>query len=266
MGDAPVGSSLAGRRALVCGASRGIGRAIAILFAKAGANVTAIARDGDALAATVSELTGDGGEHTSIAVDLTDFDSLTHEVERAIGHGGDFDILVNNSGGPVAGPANEAEPDVFRQAFQQHLLASQVLVRLVAPGMKRRGLGRIINIISTSVKEPIPGLGVSNTVRGAVANWAKTLAYELGPHGITVNNILPGYTKTDRLTYILEQRAKRDGTSLDAVERQAMARVPLGRFARPDEIASAAVFLASDAAAYINGINLPVDGGRTLSL
>ena len=266
MGDASSRFSLTGRRALVCGASRGIGRAIATLFAEAGANVTAIARDGDSLAAMVSELARGSDEHTPIAVDLTQFDSLTEAVERASGQEGDFDILVNNSGGPVAGPASEAEPDAFRQAFQQHLLASQVLVKLVAPGMKRRGVGRIINVISTSVKEPIPGLGVSNTVRGAVANWAKTLAYELGPHGITVNNLLPGYTKTDRLTYIFGQRAERDGTSLDAVERQAMARVPLGRFARPDEIASAALFLASDAAAYINGINLPVDGGRTLSL
>ncbi|MEM9057277.1 MAG: SDR family oxidoreductase, partial [Pseudomonadota bacterium] len=176
------------------------------------------------------------------------------------------DVLINNTGGPPAGPANAATTDAFQAAFQQHLLANHLLMRAVLPGMKAAGGGRIVNVISTSVKEPIPGLGVSNTIRGAVASWAKTLAAELGPHNITVNNVLPGFTDTERLTEIFGGKAEKTGLSVADVEAQARTQVPLGRFAQPEEIAAAVLFLASDMASYVSGTNLVVDGGRTGSL
>lgn len=258
--------SLKGRRALICGASRGIGAAIARLFAEAGASVNALARNRISLLEVVESLPAADIEHRAMVVDVNDLAALRQSVIHEQGDGAPFDILVNNSGGPPSGAASEASTESFQQAFHQHLLASQVLVGLLSDGMKTRGRGRIINIISTSVKEPIPGLGVSNTVRGAVASWGKTLASELGPDGITVNNILPGYTRTERLDYIFQQRADKQATEIEKIEAQAKARVPLRRFARPEEIAAAALFLASDAGAYVNGVNLPVDGGRTLSL
>lgn len=179
---------------------------------------------------------------------------------------GPVHILVNNTGGPPSGPLIEAEPQAFERAFANHVISNQLLVQAVLPGMKSSGYGRIINIISTSVKQPIPGLGVSNTIRAAVANWAKTLAGELGPFGITVNNVLPGYTDTARLGSLIQARAQRSGVPEDAVRREMISQIPLGRLARPEEIAAAVVFLASPDASYISGINLPVDGGRTQCL
>jgi 3-oxoacyl-[acyl-carrier protein] reductase len=176
------------------------------------------------------------------------------------------DILVNNTGGPAPGPAHEASTEAFEAAFRLHLLSYQTLVRAVVPGMKERKYGRIVNIISTSVKQPLPNLGVSNTIRGAVANWSKTLANELGPHGITVNNVLPGATSTERLTAIIRNKAKATGRPEDSVREEMMHEVPLRRFAKPQEIAYAVAFLCGPSGAYINGINLPVDGGRTASL
>jgi 3-oxoacyl-[acyl-carrier protein] reductase len=179
---------------------------------------------------------------------------------------GPIDILVNNTGGPLPGLAHEADPTAFADAFRLHLLGFQTMVRAVVPGMKKRRHGRIINVISTSVKQPLPNLGVSNTIRGAVANWSKTLANELGPHGITVNNVLPGATETERLAAIIKSKAARNGTSETDAAHEMMSEIPLRRFARPEEIAYAVAFLAGPAGAYINGINLPVDGGRTSSL
>jgi len=176
------------------------------------------------------------------------------------------EILVNNTGGPAAGPAIEAGPDEFSRAFSRHLVCNQILVQSVVPGMKNSGCGRIINIISTSVKQPLPGLGVSNTIRGAVANWAKTLATELGPFGITVNNVLPGATATARLDALIEGKAQKSGESSAVVAEHMKSLIPARRFALPEELAYAVAFLASPAAAYVNGINLPVDGGRTQCL
>jgi len=257
---------LTARRALVGGASRGIGRAIAIELARQEASVVALARDDKALAALVAELPREAGQqHQYLAVDVSDGEALIAMVTE-LAASSPISILVNNSGGPPAGPAHDASPDQFEAAFGQHLLANQRLLQALLPGMRESGYGRVINIISTSVKEPIPGLGVSNTIRGAVASWAKTLARELGPSGITVNNVLPGFTATERLDYFFEMQAEQSGQDVAEVRQQAAARVPARRFADPAEIATAVAFLASPAAAYINGINLPVDGGMTGSL
>lgn len=256
--------SLAGKRALVCGASRGIGRAAAEALAAQGAQVILVARDAKALEAVRAGLAGDG--HTAVSADLGDPVPAVLVLAEHLVTAGTVQILVNNTGGPKGGPIHAAATDEFEDAFRQHLVANQLLVKAVLPGMRAAGYGRVINVISTSVKEPIPGLGVSNTIRGAVASWAKTLAGELGVHGITVNNVLPGFTRTERLAALFEARASERGVPLEAVEDEARARIPLGRFAEPAEIAAAIAFLASPAAAYINGINLPVDGGRTGSL
>jgi len=175
-------------------------------------------------------------------------------------------ILVNNTGGPPGGPAHTAALDEFRIAFNQHVMAAQIVLQAILPGMRAAGYGRIVNVISTSVKEPIRNLGVSNTIRGAMASWAKTLATELGPFGITVNNVLPGYTKTQRLDQILADRSKATGKPAPEVAKTMLSTVPLGRFAEPEEIANVIAFLATAAAGYINGINVPVDGGRMQSL
>jgi 3-oxoacyl-[acyl-carrier protein] reductase len=257
--------SLADKRALVCGASRGIGRAAAVALAGLGARVTLVARDSEALEAAVADLPGDRQEHAGVVADLGEPESVDRLVE-AVRARGPVHVLVNNSGGPPGGPALAAEAGQFSAAFRQHLLASHALVRQFVPDMRREGYGRIIQIISTSVREPIPGLGVSNTIRGAMAGWSKTLAGELGGQGITVNNVLPGFTATERLDYFFKMQAEKSGRSTEDVESLALQRIPAGRFARPEEVGAAIGFLASPAAAYINGINLPVDGGLMRSI
>lgn len=255
---------LTGKRALVCGASKGIGRAAAEELAKLGASVTVLSRSEDKLQAVRDGLPTDKGQkHQVLAVDVSDSDALRERVEHSLTAHGPVHVLVNNSGGPPGGPGHQAGTEEFTRAFQQHLVANQVLVQTVLEGMKSEGYGRVINVISTSVKQPLHGLGVSNTIRGAVANWGKTLANELGGFGITVNNVLPGATDTDRLTEIFTNKAKKTGQTLEQVREGAKATIPAGRFARPEELGQAIAFLASPAAAYINGINLPVDGGRT---
>ncbi len=258
---------LIGKHALVCGGSQGIGRATAMELASLGANVTVLARSPDGLQSVVAALacTHSKQTHGFIAADITNADALQTKIKTLVDSRA-VQILINNTGGPPGGPAHTANIAAYTSAFQQHLIANQTLVQTILPGMQRAQYGRIVNVISTSVKEPIKNLGVSNTIRGAVASWAKTLASELGPFGITVNNVLPGYTKTQRLDQILSDRAKAADTSPDAIAKAMIASVPLGRFAQPEEIASVIAFLVSPAAGYVNGINVPVDGGRTLSL
>ena len=257
---------LTGKHALVCGASEGIGRAAARELALLGADVTLLARRADVLETIANELPrNDGQQHGWISADVLETERL-HAQAQALAAGKPVHILINNTGGPPGGPLNSAESDAFERAFRQHLLANQALVRAVLPGMRAARFGRIVNIISTSVKEPIAGLGVSNTIRGAVASWSKTLATELGSDGITVNNVLPGYTRTQRLDQILGDRAKATGQTEDAIAKGMLATVPAGRFADASETAAAIAFLCSPAAGYINGVNLPVDGGRTKSL
>ncbi|MCB0676959.1 MAG: SDR family oxidoreductase [Saprospiraceae bacterium] len=254
------------KNALVCGSSKGIGKAIAIELALLGANVTLVARTGEKLVEVKDQLDrSQGQKHDFLVANFTDSADLKKKVKGLVSVK-PIHILINNTGGPAAGPITAAKTDEFTAAFHNHLICNHLLTQLVLPGMKAEGYGRIINIISTSVKQPLPGLGVSNTVRAAVANWAKTLANELGPFGITVNNVLPGATDTDRLQEIIRNSAVKSGQTEEAVAQQMKAGIPLGRFADPAEIAAAAAFLASPSAAYVSGINLPVDGGRTKSL
>ena len=258
--------SLKNRRALVCGSTQGIGKAAAIELAALGASITLLARHVDQLRATASELpTSAGQSHDFLVADFSDAADLHKKIHGLVAMK-PIHILVNNTGGPPGGPAAAAQVGEFLQAFNNHLICNHTLMQLVLPGMKEAGFGRIINIISTSVKQPIEGLGVSNTIRGAVANWAKTLATELGPHGITVNNVLPGSTMTGRLEEIAAANAAKTGATSEAVFENWEKEIPLRRIAEPSEVAAAVAFLASPAASYISGINLPVDGGRTKSL
>ena len=257
--------TLEGRNALVCGGSRGIGRAAALALAGLGARITLVARNREVLDAAIADFPGGADRHHGVSADLGEPDSIDRVLEAAAA-AGPTHVLVNNSGGPPAGPALSADAEQFTAAFGQHLLASHALVRGLVPGMRSEGYGRIINVISTSVREPIAGLGVSNTIRGAVASWSKTLSGELGGHGITVNNVLPGFTATERLDYFFEVQARKAGRSVEDMENAALQRIPAGRFARPEEIGNAVAFLASPAAGYINGVSLAVDGGLTRSL
>lgn len=259
--------SLKGKTALVAGSTGGIGYATAVEMAGLGARVVLIARNEDKLISVKKELEAISGEnHSYITADFSKPTEVGEAVSAFLKKNGPIDILVNNTGGPPGGPASEADPADYIAAFEMHLLCNHIITTACLPGMKASGGGRIINVISTSVKQPLPNLGVSNTIRGAVANWAKTLANELGPHGITVNNVLPGATQTGRLESIASKKAEKSGsTKGEALEAMAQA-VPLKRIGKPSEIAAGICFLASPAASYINGINLPVDGGRTSSL
>jgi 3-oxoacyl-[acyl-carrier protein] reductase len=258
---------LTGKHALVCGGSQGIGLACALELATLGANVTLMARRADVLDQVAGKLprAHAAQKHGYIVVDSGDTDALRAQTEALVA-AGPVHILINNSGGPPPGTVHGAKTDAFVDAYRKHLLANHVLAETVIAGMRAAGYGRIVNIISTSVKEPIAGLGVSNTTRWAVASWAKTLAAELAPFGITVNNVLPGSTHTPRIQQIVATRAEKSGRSHDDVQGDMEAEVPMQRFADPAEIAAAVAFLASPAASYITGINLPVDGGRTRSL
>jgi 3-oxoacyl-[acyl-carrier protein] reductase len=258
---------LAGRHALVAGGTEGIGRATAQALAERGADVTVLSRSEDRLRTVAEELPvpAPGQRHGWIAVDVADTAALRAKV-TAVVTAHPVQILINNSGGPPGGALAEASIDALLAVFRQHLLGGHAMLQAVLDGMRTARYGRVVNVISTSVKEPIPGLGVSNTIRGAVASWAKTLATELAADGITVNNVLPGFTETGRLSGLITAKAQQAGGDEAAVARGMLATVPAGRFARPEETAAAIAFLCSPAAGYINGINLPVDGGRTKSL
>jgi len=255
---------LRNKRALVCGSSQGIGRACAEQLAALGASVVLFSRNREKLESVKATLdTSAGQRHDILVADFAHPVQVRAAVEKQLAEGGPCQILVNNTGGPAPGPAHRADPQAFVDAFNLHLVSNQTLVQALLPGMRETGYGRVINIISTSVKLPLNGLGVSNTVRGAVASWAKTLANELGPFNITVNNVLPGATATARLEAIIGNKAKKQGLSFEEVEAAEKAGIPIGRFGEASEIANVVAFLASPAASYINGVNLPVDGGRT---
>jgi 3-oxoacyl-[acyl-carrier protein] reductase len=261
-----MNTDLRGRHALVCGGSEGIGRAAAEALALAGADVTVLARRAERLAEVVAALPRRADQkHGHVAADVADSAGLRAAVDALVARQ-PVQILVNNTAGPPGGPAHGADPEQFVAVFRQHLVAGQVLVQATLPGMRAAGWGRIVNVISTSVKEPIANLGVSNTIRGAVASWAKTLSRELAADGITVNNVLPGYTRTQRLEQILRERAAATGKSADEIAKAMLATVPAGRFADPTEIAAAIAFFASPAAAYVTGVSMPVDGGRMQSI
>ena len=257
---------LAGKHALVCGGSEGIGRAAALELATLGADVTLLARREAALLDTLSALPNSGTQqHGHVVADVSQGDVLRARVDALVA-GKPAHILVNNTGGPPGGAAHAAEIHAYLDAFNKHLVANQTLLQAVLPGMRAAHWGRIVNVISTSVYEPIPNLGVSNTVRGAVASWAKTLSRELACDGITVNNVLPGYTRTQRLDQILADRSAASGKPQDEIAKGMLASVPAGRFADAGEVGGVIAFLCTNAAAYVNGQSIAVDGGRMQSI
>jgi len=258
---------LENKHALVCGSTQGIGFATAELMAKRGAKVTLVARTEDKLKNTLAKLaTSNGQVHDYLVADFSQPDSLKSVLDAYVNAGNKPHILVNNTGGPKGGPIINADISEFTATFNQHLVCNHILVQALYKGMQENGYGRIINVISTSVKQPLNGLGVSNTIRGAVANWSKTLANELGQFNITVNNVLPGATNTGRLTEIAKAKESKTGVSVDQFFTDMAGLSPMQRIAEPSEVAEAICFLASPRASYINGINIPVDGGRTKSL
>jgi 3-oxoacyl-[acyl-carrier protein] reductase len=257
---------LSGKTALVCGSSQGIGKAAAIALANAGATIVLLARNPESLENVIKELSAiSDAKHTFYVADFND-NQQVKQISQTIVQHHHIHILINNTGGPPSGPAYSADTIDFVHAFQNHLINNHILTQAVLPFMKSVQFGRIINVISTSVKQPLPNLGVSNTVRGAVANWAKSLANEVASFGITVNNVLPGATETGRLSQIIENKAIKMQTEMHLISEKMMSEIPAARFATPQEIAYAITFLSSVQAAYINGINLPVDGGRTACL
>lgn len=251
------------KNALVCGSTQGIGKSTAILLAEEGVNVTLISRNEEKLKAVLAELPNKHQNHNYLVADFSNPTKLKQVLEASELQ---FHILVNNTGGPAGGPIFNAKIEEFESAFTQHLKCNHVLVQTLVPFMKEECFGRIVNVISTSVKQPLDGLGVSNTIRGAVASWSKTLANELGEFGITVNNVLPGATSTERLNAIISAKSNKLGKSFEEVAETMKNASPARRFAKPEEIANAIVFLTSGKASFINGINVPVDGGRTKSL
>jgi 3-oxoacyl-[acyl-carrier protein] reductase len=258
---------LKGKHAIVCGSTQGIGFATAKLMAERGATLTLVARNEEKLRSAISELDSSAGQsHGILVADFSKPEELKQALDVYVAAGNRPSILVNNTGGPKGGLIINAEVSEFLSAFDQHLICNHILVQALYPMMKEDGIGRIINVISTSVKQPLNNLGVSNTIRGAVANWSKTLANELGQYNITVNNVLPGATNTGRLNSIAETKASNSTQTVDEVLNDMAKLSPMQRIAEPEEVAEAIAFLASDRASYINGINVPVDGGRTKSL
>lgn len=258
---------LKGRTAIVCGSTQGLGYASAVELALMGANVTLFARNEDKLKESVATLDISKGQaHNYLVADFSNTAQVREVINNYVKNGGRAQILVNNTGGPPGGKLIHETEDGFLQTFNAHLINNHHLVQALEPAMKTAGWGRIINIISTSVKAPLPNLGVSNTIRAAVASWAKTLATELAPYGITVNNVLPGFTATVRADYIIQKRVKDSGRSEEEVMAELVKEIPAGRIGKPEEFGAAVAFLCSPAAAYINGINLPVDGGRLTCL
>lgn len=257
-------TNLHGRTALVCGASQGIGLASAAALASLGCRVTLFARDPERLGGAMAELpVVDNIEHDVAVADFQDPAMVLDEASGAMDRAGGFDILVNNTGGPPGGPITQASGEAFLEAMTAHLVNNQNLANLVLPGMKKKGYGRIVNIISTSVRCPIPGLGVSNTVRAAVAAWAKTLAGEVARDKITVNSVLPGFTDTARLSSLFDAKAQKQGSDAEQVKNEALASIPMARLGEPEEVAAAVAFYCTPAASYITGTVLAVDGGRT---
>ncbi len=253
---------LSSKTAVVCGSTQGLGYASAVELALMGCNIILMARNEEKLQEAVKTLDhSKGQQHQYLVADFADTAAVKKAIDNWV-QNNTVHILVNNTGGPPGGTALNAKADDFIRAFNDHLINDHHLVQAVVPGMRVAGFGRIINIISTSVKMPIAGLGVSNTIRGAVANWAKTLATELGPFGITVNNVLPGFTRTSRANYVIGNKAKAQNKTEEDVLAELVAEIPARRIGQPEEFGAAVAFLCSPAAAYINGINLPVDGGR----
>lgn len=262
-----MNTNLTNKRALVCGGSKGIGFATAKELAKLGAEIILLSRSEENLKDAIQDINKINGlQNRYIIADVSDTAHMKQQVSQVLASAGSVHILINNGGGPPGGMIVDAKADEFIAAFQAHLIAAHSLAQLLMPGMREAGYGRIINIVSTSVRQPIIGLGVSNTIRGSIASWSKTMSTELAPHGITVNNILPGTTMTGRLTDIMNGIVDRTDLSEEEVKNQFLSQIPMGRFAEVEEVAVVAAFLASPAASYVTGVSLPVDGGKIRSI
>jgi 3-oxoacyl-[acyl-carrier protein] reductase len=258
--------SLLNRTAVISGGSKGIGFATARELSLLGAHCILLARNRDGLEAAVADLdAAQNQRHHFYVVDVLDTAALKTTAEEII-QNHQVDIVVNNSGGPAGGPLLDATDEALLDTFKQHIIAAHTLAQVFIPGMKERGFGRIIQVISTSVKTPLHNLGVSNTIRAAMAGWSKTLANEMAHLGITVNNILPGATLTERLGGLIEKQASAQNRPVHEVEDEWKASIPVKRFGLPEEVAAVAAFLATPAAAYVNGVSIAVDGGRTPTL
>lgn len=258
---------LEGKIAVISGSTQGIGWAAAQAIAELGATCILLARNEESLKIRISELSTNAGQkHNYIVADFSQISQVEEAVKIIIKNFGGAHILVNNTGGPPAGPIVTATTDQFYAAFNQHLICNHILSTSLLPFMKEQGYGRIINVISTSVKVPLKGLGVSNTIRAAVASWAKTLSNEVASFGITVNNVLPGATGTSRLKSIIENKSSKTGSTVDDVTQEMVHEIPAGRFGAPEEIGAVISFLSTPIAGYINGVSIPVDGGRTGTL
>ncbi len=254
---------LTNKNAIVCGSTQGLGFASAVELALLGANVTLMARNEKKLNEALKKLDASKGQkHQYIVADFQTPQIVKNGIDKYLSKKSTVNILVNNTGGPKGGNATDATTQEFLDAFNSHLICNHILVQSVLPSMKTSGYGRIVNIISTSVKEPIQGLAVSNTIRAAVASWAKTLANELGEFGITVNNVLPGYTKTARYNSILKNKIAATKKTAKEVESTFLSQIPLRKIGTPEEFGAVVAFLCSPAASYITGVNLPVDGGK----
>lgn len=258
--------SLEGKNAIICGSTQGIGLAIAEELALLGANCTLLARNENALKAAIKTLDiALRQQHSYLVADFSKPEQIKQVIAQHVQQH-PVHILINNTGGPPPGSVLEATEEAFLQAFNQHLIVNQLLTQAVIPSMKQAGYGRIINVISTSIRIPINNLAVSGTVRGAVAMWSKILANEVGQFNITVNNILPGFTKTQRLESLIENNARKRGVSTEVIEQEMTQQIPMKRFGEATELAAVAAFLASPAASYVNGVSIAVDGGKTGAL
>ena len=257
---------LEGRTALVCGASDGLGLAIARGLAAEGTNLVICARTAAKLEAAAAELAKGGIEVLAVPTDLTDVGQIDALATAALERFGVVDILVNNAGGPPPGRFDDLDESAWRAAVDLTLMSAVELTRRLLPPMREQKWGRVINVTSTSVKQPVDGLMLSNSIRSAVVGWAKTLANEIGPDQVLVNNVCPGYTTTDRLQELAANVAGRQNISPDDVYKGWAAQIPLRRLATPDEFAKLVVFLASEAASYITGTTIAIDGGRSQSM
>lgn len=256
--------NLTGKTAVVCGSTQGLGLASAVELAKLGANAVLVARNEEKLRMACAQLDASYGQkHTFLVADFSQPDNVSAVIHKFIDDGHSAHILINNTGGPAGGPILEATTQAFLDTFNAHLICNHILAQALIPGMRDAGYGRIVNIISTSVKVPLKGLGVSNTIRAAVANWSKTLSNEVAQFGITVNNVLPGLTQTARAEAIISKQMQTTGKSKEEVVRSMVAEIPLGRMGVPEDFGAVVAFLSSPSAGYITGINIPVDGGRT---
>lgn len=252
------------RVAIVAASSRGLGKACALELAREGVHVVICARNAERLAATADEIrTNSGAEVLPLVIDLTDPAQIMHLANETLRRYGRIDILVTNNGGPPPGYFGELDDETWLHAHQLTLLSAARLIRAVLPAMRAQKWGRIINITSVSVKQPIDNLLLSNVYRLGVVGMAKTLAAQLAADGITINNVAPGYTRTDRVLELAQARALRQGKTVEEILAETTARFPMKRMGEPEELAALVAFLASERASYITGTTIQVDGGYT---